>query len=231
MIFCRHLLEFKEIRQFDDLDYIRVLLAFKLWKKIVYNYEKSSITSIWMNKVQPREKFLNNYNHYAFLPPKNHGTNAHEHLIQVHCNVGLMVMVCYIFFTYMRCSQLIFFFLQRFFRFIEKQKKNNPPPTYESNFEKKDIFDNFYQKNFDGNTFASKVSLQHVIQYLLEVTRDCPSYHGKGANRWCRRGAVRIKSHAPLLGRGITFGIIPNSVELGRARDLPSHQFSTLPFP
>lgn len=64
-----------------DLEYIRKLFAYKLWKRL-YNVDgKKVISELAQNELQPPKSFVSNYSKYNFLP-RNLGTSdVHRALI------------------------------------------------------------------------------------------------------------------------------------------------------
>ncbi|GLV33779.1 hypothetical protein CBL_11334 [Carabus blaptoides fortunei] len=82
-IFRKMLVTNKPNRTYTDLEYIRNLLAFKLWKRLYFRHDKKAISDLALTELVPPQSFIMNYRKYKFLPCYANKSDVNNFLVTV----------------------------------------------------------------------------------------------------------------------------------------------------
>lgn len=83
----------KPNRTYTDLEYIRNLLAFKLWKRLYFRHDKKAISDLALTELVPPQSFITNYRKYKFLPCYADKPDVNNFLVTVLFDLDVAIRV------------------------------------------------------------------------------------------------------------------------------------------
>lgn len=92
-LFFRKLLLNQKGKNLTELEYIRNVFAFKLWKRLYGIEEKKAISEMALTELLPPKTLSKNYRNYKFLPQNINSSDIHNVLITAMFDIQIAIKV------------------------------------------------------------------------------------------------------------------------------------------